>query len=358
MLNYFIKKLSYSIAILFGVVLIIFFLFEAFPDPARAMAGQRVNEATLQNIRTNLGLNDPFSVRLGKYLNDLSPISVHEATQENYEKYNYAEIIEIGESVLVAKAPYLRKSYQRRTDVSTIIMNAIPTTAILALTSIIIAIIIGLILGIISALYKDTFVDRLSLIFATAGISTPSFVSGPILAFIFGYLLFEYTGLNVQGELFDETIGDNLETVTYINLKNLILPAITLGIRPVSIIMLLTRSSLLDALSQDYIRTAFSKGLKKRVVLFKHALRNAMNPVVTAVSGWFASLLAGAFFVESVFNLKGIGFETIMSIEQLDKPVVMGCVLFIALVFVITNFFVDLIYTLLDPRVSLKSSKG
>jgi peptide/nickel transport system permease protein len=357
MLRYLIKKTIYSFAILLGVIVIIFFLFERFPDPARAMAGKRVDKETLINIRKSLGLDQPMHIRLVSYLNDLSPIAVHENSEENEEKYSYAMSLDIGKNVLVLKAPYFRTSYQRRTEVSEIIYNAVPSTAILALTSIIIALIIGLILGIVSAVYKDTFWDRIALVFATAGISTPSFVSGPILAFIFAYLLYDWTGLNVQGELFEETIDDNLNTVSYVNLKNLILPAITLGIRPVSIIMLLTRSSLLDALSQDYVRTAFAKGLKTSVVLFKHSLRNALNPVVTAVSGWFASLLAGAFFVESVFNLKGIGFETIMGIEQNDKPVVMGCVVFIAIIFVLTNFFVDILYSVLDPRVSLKSSK-
>lgn len=357
MIQYLLKKTLYSFAILLGVIVIIFFLFEKFPDPARAMAGQRVDSATLENIRKDLGLDKPTHVRLLLYLNDLSIVSVYKDNEKNEEKYDYWGSIDMGDNVLAFKAPYFRTSYQRSTEVSTIIYNAIPTTAILALTSIIIALILGLILGIISAIYKDTFIDRLSLIFATAGISTPSFVSGPILAFIFGYVLYEYTGLNVQGELFDETIDENLNTVSYINFKNLILPAITLGIRPVSIIMLLIRSSLLDANSQDYVRTAFAKGLKRRVVLFKHSLRNALNPVVTAVSGWFASLLAGAFFVESVFNLKGIGFETIMGIEKNDKPVVMGCVIFIAITFVVTNFFVDVLYSVLDPRVSLKSKK-
>ena len=357
MLSYLIKKTIYSFAILLGVIVIIFFLFERFPDPARAMAGKRVDKETLINIRKSLGLDQPMHIRLASYINDLSPISIHEKSPENEEKYHYVLRLDINDNVLVLKAPYFRTSYQRRTEVSKIIYDAIPSTAILALSSIIIALIIGLILGIISAVYKDTFWDRIALIFATAGISTPSFVSGPILAFIFAYLLYDYTGLNVQGELFEETLDDNLDTINYINLKNLILPAITLGIRPVSIIMLLTRSSLLDALSQDYVRTAFAKGLKRSIVLFKHSLRNALNPVVTAVSGWFASLLAGAFFVESVFNLKGIGFETIMSIEQNDKPVVMGCVVFIAVTFVATNFLVDILYSILDPRVSLKSSK-
>jgi peptide/nickel transport system permease protein len=128
---------------------------------------------------------------------------------------------------------------------------------------------------------------------------------------------------------------------------------ITLGIRPLAIIVQLTRSAMLDVLKQDYIRTAIAKGLRYRVVLFKHALRNALNPVITAISGWFAALLAGAFFVEFIFDWKGIGLKTIEALKSNDFPVVMGAVLFIATIFVTVNIIVDIIYGWLDPRVSL-----
>ncbi|NNE55698.1 MAG: ABC transporter permease, partial [Flavobacteriales bacterium] len=133
--------------------------------------------------------------------------------------------------------------------------------------------------------------------------------------------------------------------------QNLILPAITLGIRPLAVIVQLTRSSLLEELSQDYIRTARAKGLSERRVIWKHALSNALNPVVTAVSGWFASMLAGAVFVEYVFGWKGLGLETYTALEQDDLPVVMGAVVLIAVIFVVINILTDVIYGLLDPRV-------
>ena len=133
----------------------------------------------------------------------------------------------------------------------------------------------------------------------------------------------------------------------------LVLPAFTLGIRPLAIITQLTRSSMLDVMSQDYIRTAYAKGLSKRTVVWKHALRNALNPVVTAITGWFAELLAGAFFVEYIFGWKGIGKVTVDALEKLDFPVVMGSVLLSATFFILVNILADLFYGIIDPRVSI-----
>ncbi len=139
----------------------------------------------------------------------------------------------------------------------------------------------------------------------------------------------------------------------YINLKNLILPAIVLGIRPLAIVVELTRSSLLEVMSQDYIRTAKAKGLSRFKVLSKHAMRNALNPVVTAISGWLASLMAGAVFVEYVFDWKGVGVAIVNALNKYDFPVVMGAVLMISMILVIINIFVDILYAFLDPRIRL-----
>jgi ABC-type dipeptide/oligopeptide/nickel transport system permease component len=136
-------------------------------------------------------------------------------------------------------------------------------------------------------------------------------------------------------------------------LRNLLLPAVALGVRPLAIIMQLTRSSMLDVLSQDYIRTARAKGLSPGRTVWRHALRNALNPVVTAVSGWLASLMAGAFFIEYIFNWKGLGTVTLRAVENLDFPVVMGATLFVAAIFVLVNIGVDMLYALLDPRVKI-----
>jgi peptide/nickel transport system permease protein len=137
----------------------------------------------------------------------------------------------------------------------------------------------------------------------------------------------------------------------HLQLKNLVLPALTLGLRPLSVIAQLTRSSLLDVLSQDYIRTARAKGLTFAQTLRRHALRNALNPVVTAISGWFASMLAGVIFVEYIFGYKGIGYLMVSSLNTLDMPVVMGCVMLIAVAFVAVNLLADVMYAWLDPRV-------
>jgi ABC-type dipeptide/oligopeptide/nickel transport system permease component len=139
-----------------------------------------------------------------------------------------------------------------------------------------------------------------------------------------------------------------------LQLQNLVLPALTLGIRPLAIITQLTRSAMLDVLTQDYIRTAFAKGLSRRVVIWKHALRNALNPVITAITGWFAELLAGAFFVEYIFGWNGIGKLTVDALEKLDFPVVMGSVLVSSFFFIVVNLLADILYGVVDPRVRFK----
>ncbi len=158
----------------------------------------------------------------------------------------------------------------------------------------------------------------------------------------------DYTGLNMFGSMYSV---DDLGNGEYLDLKNLILPAITLGIRPLAVIVELTRSSMLDVMSQDYIRTAKAKGLTTYKIITRHALKNAMNPVITAVSGWLASLMAGAVFVEYVFDWKGVGVIIVDALEKYDFPVVMGVLLFISIILVIINIFVDILYGLLDPRI-------
>ena len=159
------------------------------------------------------------------------------------------------------------------------------------------------------------------------------------------------TGLDMTGSLYSLDEWEGL----YLNPKNLILPALTLGIRPLGVVVQLTRSSLLEVLKQDYIRTARAKGLSENMVIYKHALRNALNPVITAVSGWFASMLAGAVFVEFVFGWKGLGLEIFNALEKEDFPVVMGAVLVISFMFVILNILVDVLYGIVDPRVRVRT---
>ena len=195
--------------------------------------------------------------------------------------------------------------------------------AVLRLAAMIIATIIGIPLGVMAAVKKDTWLDTSAIFTSMLGISAPSFFMGIVIAYLFGFVWSSYTGLHMTGSLYDV---DPFEGRT-LQLQNLILPALTLGIRPLAIITQLTRSAMLDVLNQDYIRTAFAKGLSRRVVIWKHALRNALNPVITAITGWFAELLAGAFFVEYIFGWNGIGKLTVDALEKLDFPVVMGSVL-------------------------------
>jgi len=210
-----------------------------------------------------------------------------------------------------------------------------------------IATLMGIFLGVIAAVKKDSWLDLSAIFVSVLGISVPSFFMGILIAYLFGFVLSSFTGLHMTGSLYDT----DPFTGRHLQLQNLILPAITLGIRPLAIITQLTRGSLLDVLNRDYIRTAYAKGLSKRAVILKHALRNALNPVITAISGWFAELLAGAFFVEYIFGWKGIGKLTVDALENLDFPVVMGSVMVTSCFFVAVNILADLLYAVIDPRV-------
>ncbi|MEJ6735472.1 MAG: ABC transporter permease [Flavobacteriales bacterium] len=358
MIQFILKRISYGFLVLMGVVTVVFLLFNVLPgDPARMLMGQRADEESLKIIQKDLGLDQPLSKQFVMYINDLSPLSFHDKNPEHYlflddDKYDYAELFNYGPlSVAVLKTPYLRRSYTTKRKVSETLMDYMLETAVLALASIIIASILGVLFGIIAALRKDSWVDRLLLFISVLGMSVPSFYSAIILSWLFGYVLSDYTGLNMTGSLF---VYDDLGNGEMIRLQNLILPALTLGVRPVSAIMQLTRSSMLDVMSQDYIRTARAKGLKFSAVIIKHALKNALNPVTTAISGMFASLLAGALFVEWIYGWKGIGWVLFDALQRFDLPIVMGGVLLTATIFVIINILVDITYGLLDPRVRVK----
>ncbi|MEJ6664233.1 MAG: ABC transporter permease, partial [Flavobacteriaceae bacterium] len=252
--------------------------------------------------------------------------------------------------VLLFKWPYLRDSFQKSGKrVSDVIAETLPNTAVLAVSAILLAIMLGVLLGVVSVAYKDRFLDRMIQLVSTIGMSVPSFFSALLFAWFFGYVLHEYTHLNMSGSLY---AVDDFGEGTYIQWKNLILPAVVLGIRPLAVVTQLMRNSLWDELNKDYIRTARAKGLGQFAVLFRHALKNALNPVVTAISGWFASMLAGAVFVEYIFGWNGLGKEIVDALNTLDLPIIMGAVLVIATLFILINIMVDLIYGWLDPRIS------
>lgn len=352
------RKLSNMFLTLFGVVTIIFFLFNVLPgDPAQMMLDQNENSEQLTIIKKKYGFDKPVFIQYLYYINDLSPVSIHYNDSENLSylsenKYNYITLLSLNDFNIVFKTPYLRESYQKNgVTVIEIIKNTLPNTAILAISSIIIAIVLGMFLGIFSALNKNSWIDYFIQFLSTLGMSVPSFFSAILFAWLFGYVLNDFTGLNMTGSLYE--LDDYGENIT-VNLKNLILPSIVLGIRPVAVISQMMRNSLLKVLSENYIRTAYAKGLSKFNIIKDHAIKNSLNPVITALSGWFASMLAGSVFVEYIFGWNGLGKEIVDSLNSLDVPVLIGSVLTIASIFILINIFVDIIYTWLDPKVTLE----
>ncbi len=359
MLRYVGKRLLYGLLVLLGVVTLVFFLFNILPgDPARMMLGQRADEESIALINRDLGRDRPVMVQFAGYLNDLIPISFHNNSDpESFfylsaDKYDYSTLLRLSSTSVVLKKPYLRRSYQSQRKVSEVIGAAFPQTALLAVVAMLFALAVGITLGVVSALHKDSWIDRTTLVISTLGMSLPSFFAAILIAWLFAYVLADWTGLNMFGNLYSV---DDYGEGEYLDLKNLILPALTLGIRPLATLTQLTKNSMLEALSQDYIRTARAKGLSHRRVVVHHALRNALNPVVTSASGWLASLLAGAVFVEYVFDWKGMGVVIVDALDTYDFPVVMGAILFICVLLVVINILTDLLYAVLDPRVRLAS---
>ncbi|MDG1262326.1 MAG: ABC transporter permease [Flavobacteriales bacterium] len=412
MISFLLRRSIYGITVLFGVVTLVFFLFGLVPDPARELAGQTESEEVIQAIRVKYNLDLSLGHRYLLFINDVSPLSLY---ANNTESRRYRSKEEVGgfevfsgdDNKLVLKAPYLGRSYLTDRSVSAILKDAFPGTLVLALVAMLFAMIIGILLGLWSALNEGTWIDRMILLTASVGMSGPSFFMAILIAWIGGFLLYDSvsislwiivlpllailvqrmvlkrkipglftgsivlgtvmwiggskvgipafgmilpgTGLPMNGSLYTVDVwkGEQLA------LKNLILPALTLGIRPLAVVAQLMRNSVLEVKRQDFVRTARAKGLSEVRIMSKHILRNALNPVLTAASGWLASMLAGAVFVEFVFGWKGMGLEVFRSLEKNDLPVVMGAVMVIAVLFVIINTLVDLVYGWIDPRVRL-----
>lgn len=359
MLRFLLRRLFYGFLVLLGVTTLVFFLFNVLPgDPARMMMGQRADLSSVETVRQELGLDEPLWKQYVGFLNDLSPVSLH--TSSNSESFfflddaqysPYSRLASFGDGrELVLKLPYLRRSYQSQREVGDILAEAFPMTLLLAGTAMLFASLLGILIGVISALFRDSWIDRLAVFLSVLGMSLPSFFAAILMAWVFAFLLADFTGLSMVGSLYEV---DDMGNGEYLALRNLILPALTLGIRPLAIVVELTRGSMLEVLSQDYIRTAYAKGLSRVRVITRHALRNALNPVLTAVSGWFASLMAGAVFVEYVFDWKGVGVVIVDALEKYDFPVVMGTVLFISVILILVNILVDITYAVLDPRIRL-----
>lgn len=359
MIQFISQRLVSGFLVLAGVVILVFFIFQLIRfNPAYAIAGESATEETINNISKELGLNRPVFLQLCIYLNNLSPVSIH-ATQDkesgfylDTEKYQYLNLFSVGNSEFILKKPYLGRSFQTNRSVAELLSERIPGTIILAISAMVLATVAGILLGVLAAIRPNTITDYISTAGSVLGIAFPSFFAAIVLQLIFAYLLAGITGFKMTGNLF---VTHPYTGEEYLSLRNLVLPAIALGIRPIAVITQITRSAMLDVMHADYIRTAFAKGLSQPMVLFKHALRNALIPVITSVTGWFASLLTGAFFIEVVFNYNGLGLETINAIKTKDIPVAMGAVLFTATIFVIINIITDLLYSLVDPRVKLQN---
>lgn len=333
MFAYIIKKTAYGLLVMLGVISLIFVLFNILPgDPARMMLGQNADQESIDLLHKELGLDKPLGIRYLRYLNDLSPVGLdHEGN-------------------LGFKLPELGRSYQSDRSVSSILAEAFPNTILLALVSITMAFVLGVLFGSVAAICKDTWIEKAILLITSLGMSLPSFFAAILIAWIFAFLLADYTGLSMFGSLYGV---DDFGRGEYVDLKNIILPAVTLGIRPLSVICELTKSTMKEVLQQDYIRTAKAKGLSMFRIIKNHALRNTLNPVVSSISSWFASLLAGAVFVEYIFDWKGVGVVIVDSLEKYDFPVLMGTLIVICIMLVIINILTDIVYAFLDPRIKI-----
>ena len=340
------KQIGYAFLVLLGVVTIVFFLFNKITsNPTALITGQQADAKTIANIKKEYYLDKPVWQQYLLYVNDIMPIGYHNI--DEIKDKNLKGLFVGGYNKVGIKWPYLRRSFQTKKDVSSQLADVFGGTLILAIAAMLIAICIGIPLGILAAIKKGTWVDNTAIISSVAGISAPSFFMAILLAYIFGYLLAPYTGLSMTGSLYTYNVNGK-----HLALQNLILPAITLGIRPLAIITQLTRSSMLNTLQFDFVRTATAKGLTQKQVIFKHALPNALNPVITAITGWFAELLAGSFFIEYIFGWKGLGKITVDALEKQDFPVVMGSILFAATIFIVVNMLTDWLYKVIDPRVT------
>jgi ABC-type dipeptide/oligopeptide/nickel transport system permease component len=301
------KRLIYALFTIWSICTITFFIAASAPgDPVLLAAGQHTDPATIAMIRHNLGLDLPLHIRYLHYLFGI----IHG---------------DLGSS-LVTHEPIV--DFLRR---------GIPPTFILATTAITIALVIGVVLGVSASLRPNSWVDRTLMASLLVGVSVPNFVLGPVFILIFAVRL---GWLPVAG--WGEPIY-------------LVLPAIVLAARPAALIGRMTRSSMLEVLRQDYIRTAWAKGLEPWQVIFKHALKNAFLPVLTTTGVSFGYLLSGSFVVETVFGVPGVGFASINSLTTNDYSMIQGTTLLLAIAFVSVNLIVDILYAFIDPRVKLEA---
>jgi len=328
---YIVKRLAMLVPVMLGVSIIAFSLIHLAPgDPARTMLGERATQEQLNEIREKYGLDKPLYIQYGIWLNGV----LH------------------GD---------LGRSITTHDEVAKEIGDRFPNTMELAIAAMLFAVIVGVFAGIISATKQYSITDYTFMGVALFGISMPVFWLGIMLMMIFGVFL---GWLPIGGRidllipfqrvtgfmLFDSIITGNFPALISV-LRHLILPAVALGTIPMAMIARVSRSSMLEVLRQDFIRTERAKGLSERMVIYKHAVRNAMVPVVTVIGLNFGLLLAGAILTETVFSWPGIGRLVVNAVYERDYPLVVGCILAFAIVFVIVNLITDILYTRIDPRI-------
>lgn len=338
MFKYIVKRILMLIPVLIGVSIIVFLIMRVFsPDPAPIVLGQHATVEAADQWREANGLNAPIYIQY----------------------FNFIKGAVTGD---------FGNSYYTKTPVMKEIFSRFPATIELAVAAIIFASLIGILLGIISAVKKNSLVDHAGMVLALIGVSMPIFWLGILLIILFAGILhispsggridpllqpFGGTGFYLIDTLVSGDIEASIDA-----LKHLILPALALGMYSMAIIARMTRSSMLETMNQDYIRTARAKGIKDRKVVTHHALRNAMIPVTTVIGLQLGSLLGGAVLTETVFSWPGIGNYTVQCILKSDFPVVQGVVLLIACTFVLINLIVDIIYAFIDPRIKFTKKEG
>lgn len=329
--KYFLKRLALTIPTLIGVSIIVFLLIHMIPgDPIDIMLGDRVTEESRILLEERLGLNEPLPVQYWQWLSG--------AIRGDF-----------GRSIR-SNQPVIEE-----------IMERLPATVELTVVALFIAVVFGIIFGVSAARHRNTFIDQSMIGFSLLGVSIPIFWLGMMLIYFFAVVL---GWLPVSGRL---TMGTGIVHVTGLYLvdsllagnmdafmdalKHLLLPAFSLATVSLALVVRITRSSMLDVLSEDYIRTARAKGVLERKVIYTHALKNALIPVVTVVGLQLAKLMGGAILTETVFSWPGIGRLLVTSISFRDYPVVQGVVFFVAVAFILINIIVDLFYAYLDPRI-------
>jgi len=324
LLTYIGRRLLQFIPVLLGITVLVFLLLHMIPgDPATVLLGQDAPPDEVERIRNILGLNEPLYVQFFVYLKQLLQG-------------------DLGQSIFQDQSVY------------SLIMKHLPATIELAVFALVIALIISIPLGILSAVKQSSWIDYVSMFFAQLGVSMPVFWMGTLLIIGFSVNLNWLPSFG-RGEPLTEAFSTLVRTGNLYDivqsLRSLLLPAFTLGIMSAALITRMVRSTMLEVLKEDYVRTAEAKGVGTLSVIFKHSFRNALIPIVTIIGLQFGNLLGGAIVTETVFAWPGIGRLVISAISQRDFPLVQGCVLVIALMFALTNLVIDILYTKINPKI-------